>query len=182
MKHRIKKILRLIPVVILTLLLITLLHEVGHLIVALLAGARITEFNIFLHDAHISYDGGNFTPFMGMWCDANGALFPLFVSYIYALFFRKKSKNFFYRFFSFLFCFVTSTSLIIWVYTPVLYLAGIRYMKDDGFKFVDKFIMYHHPLFISVAALLLMGVGALLMVKKGLFRAYWDTLVEIKGK
>lgn len=37
-----------------------LLHEGGHALVALLCGARVTEFSLL--GAHMSYEGGAFTP------------------------------------------------------------------------------------------------------------------------
>ena len=128
MKHKVIYIFTLLGAVFLELLIYVILHEGGHVLVALIAGARITEFNIFVTNAHMAYEGGNFTPFLNMWIDANGALLPLLVSYIYALFYRKNIRNRFYRIFSFLFCFVNAMQLMVWVITPFLYINGIKDM------------------------------------------------------
>ena len=178
MERRIRMILRVIPAAFLALMLYVILHEGGHTVVALLAGSRITEFNIFLNNAHMSFDGGNYSPFMTMWLHANGALLPLVVSFVYALIFRKEIRNSFYRIFSFLFCMVSSISLIVWVVIPVLYLNGVRDMGEDGFKFVDEFSRYFSPLIVSVVALLLMSIGIFLIVWKGLLKSY---ISEIKA-
>ena len=62
-------------------ILVTLLHEFGHTMVMLLVGATITNFSIFT--AHVSAVGGDYTNLSSIWMHANGALFPLVISYLY---------------------------------------------------------------------------------------------------
>ena len=182
MERRIKKILRVIPAAFCALLLYVILHEGGHTIVAILAGSRITEFNISLSNAHMSFEGGYYTPFMAMWREANGALLPLFIAYVYALLFRKESKNTFYRLFSFLFCLVNTASMIVWVVIPVLYMNGHYDQGEDGFKFVNLFSRYQSPVLVSIVALILFGTGIFLIVKKGILQAYIDEIRTIAAR
>ena len=76
-----------------------LLHEFGHMIVMLSVGATITDFSIFT--AHVSADGGNYTNLSDMFMNVNGALFPLIISYLYTLLYKKGSTKSFYRIFSY---------------------------------------------------------------------------------
>ena len=43
------------------------------------------------------HSGGNFTALSALFLSANGILFPLFLSYIYAFLYRAAAKNKFYR-------------------------------------------------------------------------------------
>ena len=81
--------------------------------IMILVGARITDFSIFL--AHLSTDGGDFTDFMEMWMHANGALFPLFISYIYVLLYNKNNSKRFYRIFSCLSAIAALCPMLSWV-------------------------------------------------------------------
>ena len=180
MEHRVKLIFTMISAMCLELLIYVILHEGGHTIVALIAGARITEFNILVNNAHMAYEGGNFTPFLNMWIDANGALLPLLVSYIYALFYKKNIRNRFYRIFSFLFCFVNAMQLMVWVITPFLYINGIKDMSDDSFKFIDKFNYYHNPLIISLVSAVRVGTGIFLVIKRGIFNSFIEVIKDVR--
>ncbi len=66
-----------------------LMHEFGHMIVMLSVGATITNFSIFT--AHVSAVGGDYTNLSNMCMNANGALFPLIISYLYTLLYKKDS-------------------------------------------------------------------------------------------
>lgn len=180
MKHKVRFILMMILAMCLELLIYVVLHEGGHTLVALMAGARITEFNIFVTNAHMAYEGGNFTPFLSMWIDANGALVPLLVSYIYALLYRKEIKNHFYRIFSFLICFVNAMSAMVWVLTPFLFINGYSDMSDDSFKFINKFNYYHNPLIISLVSAVLVGTGIFLVIKRGIFRSFIEVIKDVR--
>ena len=180
MEHKVRYIFKMISAMCLELLIYVILHEGGHTMVALIAGARITEFNILVSNAHMAYEGGNFTPFLSMWIDANGALVPLLVSYIYALLYRKEIKNHFYRIFSFLFCFVNAMSMMVWVISPFLFINGIKDMSDDSCKFIDKFNYYHNPLIISLVSFILVGIGIFLVLKKGIFKSFIEVIKEVR--
>ena len=84
-----------------TVFIYILLHELGHMIVMLSAGATITDFSIFT--AHVSGIGGNYTNLSNLWLHANGALLPVIVALIYALFYKKDAESVFYHQFSYMF-------------------------------------------------------------------------------
>lgn len=108
-----KVIRMLIPAVLLSTFLYILLHEFGHVIVLWTVGADITEFSIL--SAHVSYIGGEWTNLSDRWMHVNGAFFPLVVSFIYMLFYKKSIANIFYRLFSVFFIFMPICSLLAWL-------------------------------------------------------------------
>ena len=60
MNLKVKKILSLLASAVLMVPAYILLHEGGHALVAVLCGARITEFSVL--GAYMGYEGGVFTP------------------------------------------------------------------------------------------------------------------------
>ncbi len=99
-----------------------LLHEFGHMIVMLSVGATITNFSIFT--SHVSAVGGDYTNLSNICMDANGALFPLFISYVYTLLYKKDSTKSFYRIFSYVVTLMPIVSMLAWVILPFVYLQG----------------------------------------------------------
>ena len=153
------------------------LHESGHMIVMLSAGAAIADFSILT--AHVSADGGNYTNLSNMWLHSNGALFPLLFSYLYALLYQKGSKKSFYRIFSYIVTLVPVASLLAWVILPFVYLRGNAPVNDDVTKFLTLFCEKYHPLIVSAAAVVLIGIGVALMIKK---RVIHNFIEEINQK
>ena len=173
---------RIIGIVILSSVLAILLyiffHECGHLLVMLSAGTRIDEFSILT--AHVSGHGGNYTESTELWLHANGALFPLFLSYFYVLIYNSRSCNAFYRIFSFFIALVPLGSMLAWVVIPVLYLFQEAPRGDDVTLFLDHFSRYGSPVFVSIGALLLLAFGVFLMVKKKVLQNCIDTVAELR--
>ncbi len=144
------------------LFLYVLFHETGHLIVMLSAGATVTDFSIF--GAHVSGTGGNYTNISDLWLHANGTFLPLVLSYLVLLFYRSgRSSGLFYQSFFYFVALVPISSLLAWVFIPFLYQSGNAPVGDDVTQFLLNF---SHPVLVSIAALLLIGAGVLLMVKK----------------
>ena len=143
------------------------LHEFGHTIVMLSAGAEITDFSIFT--AHVSGDGGNYTNLSRMWLCANGALFPLIISYIYTLLYQKGNTNTFYRIFSY---------MLAWVIIPVVFLQGNAPINDDVTMFLAVFCNNYHPLIVSAAAAVLIGISVLLMIKRRVIHNFVEVIKQ----
>lgn len=148
------------------LFLYVLLHESGHMIVMLSAGATITSFSIFT--AHVSAAGGEYSTLSALWLDANGALLPLAASLVYMLLYRKGSQKSFYRIFSFLVTLIPTASLLAWVLIPFLFLGGNAPASDDVTHFLSAFP--YHPLIVSAVAAALIGISAVLIHKKRILR------------
>ncbi|MDO5152127.1 MAG: hypothetical protein Q4D50_02060 [Eubacteriales bacterium] len=153
-----------------TVFLYILLHELGHTVVMLSAGATITEFSII--SAHVSGTGGNYTDLSDLWLHANGALLPVIVALIYALLYKKDAKSVFYHLFSYVFLLIPIGSLFAWVIIPFLYLQGNAPAGDDVTNFLYNFSQNHHPLLVSAAAAFLIAAGVTAMVKRGIFRNF----------
>lgn len=146
------------------LVLYIILHEMGHCIVAVACGARITEFSIFT--AHMSYTGGSFTDISDLWLHANGMAFPLIVSYVYMLCYQKEKESVFYRIFSYLVVIMPTASVLAWVVIPVVYLVGNAPVGDDVTKFLNNFCTRYSPVYVTIGALVLIMITVVLMVKK----------------
>lgn len=160
-----------------TLYLYIFLHELGHMMVMLLAGATIMNFSIFT--AHVSAVGGDYTSLSDMWMNANGAFLPLMVSYIYTLLYKKDSTKSFYRIFSYMVTLIPVSSMLAWVIIPFVYLQGNAPINDDVTRFLVAFCENYHPLIVSVAAVVLIGIGVVLMIRK---RVIHNFIGEIKQK
>lgn len=156
------------------------LHEFGHMIVILASGASVTEFSIVR--AHVSYSEGLFTVNQNLWINVNGALFPLLISYIYAIAYRRNLKNIFYRVFSVVVCGGAACSLLAWVVIPILYYWGKAPTGDDVTKFIFYFSLDHNPIFISMIAGALHVFSVYLIVKNGIMKVdFTSTSAPLKS-
>ena len=163
---------------ILVVVLYILFHETGHLIVMLSAGEVIDDFSIL--SAHVSGHGGEYTFVSDLWLNVNGAVLPLIVSLVYLLFYKKDRNNTFYRMFSFFTGLVPISSLLAWVIIPFVYLNGTAPPNDDCTKFLMSFSQIANPLFVSAAALVIVVLGSILFIKKGVLRNYIYELQALK--
>ena len=175
MDNKVKKVLYVFESALLSIFLYIILHEGGHMIVMLSAGATITDFSILT--AHVSGVGGNYTNASDLWLQANGALLPVIVSFIYMLFYKKESRSMFYHIFSYMFCLIPVGSLFAWVIIPFVYMQGNAPAGDDVTKFLYNFTHDYHPLLVSAVAVLIIAVGIILMIKKEIIKTF---IVEIR--
>ena len=164
--------------VLLILFLYILIHETGHLIVMLCAGAKITSFSILT--AHVSGEGGNYTDTSDLWLHANGAFLPVLVSYVWMLFYRKDIRNSFYRIFSWFVCLVPASSLLAWVFIPFLWMKGNAPVNDDVTNFLFNFSQSHHPLLVSLGAIVLIAVSVVLAVRKQVVKNMFETVRSVR--
>ena len=174
----IKFILTLLVSAIVTMFLYILLHEFGHVIVMLSAGDRITEFSILR--AHVSGEGGNYTNTSDLWKHANGTIFPLLLSYVFLLFYRKESNNTVYRVFSLLLGISPAFSLLTWFVKPFAYVEGTFTPGDDTTQFLYNFSQGYSPIIVSIAAAVLFGISIFLIIKKGVLRNIIDEIKSVR--
>lgn len=170
MDNKVKKAVCVFTSVLLVILLYIILHEAGHLIVMLSAGATITDFSIL--SAHVSGMGGNYTNVSGLWLHANGALLPVIVSFVYMLLYNKNSKSIFYHAFSYMICLMPIVSLLAWVIIPFVYMQGNAPAGDDVTKFLYNFTLDYHPLIVSVVAVVMIAAGVIIMMKKEIIKTF----------
>ena len=154
----------------LVLVLYIAFHEFGHMIVMLSAGATIDDFSIL--GAHVSAHGGEYTIISDMWLHANGTLFPLIAAFLYLAFYRRERKNTFYRTFSFFAGLTPICSLLTWVFIPIAFVNGRAPVGEDVTSFLLSFSQIGSPFIVSAAAALLFGIGAVLMIRKGVLKNY----------
>lgn len=164
MGKKAKNFLLLLVSVVLALVIYILLHELGHLIVMVSAGATIDNFSIVT--AHVSATGGEYTNLSDLWLQANGALLPVFTAYIYMFFYKSNNAKSFYRIFSYMIVLIPVASMLAWLIIPVMYIGGNAPINDDVTKFLYIFSHDFHPLIVSVVAAMIIGIGVALMIKK----------------
>ena len=171
MNPKVKKILYLLFSLIISLPAYIILHEGGHALVAVLCGARITEFSLI--GAYMSYDGGVFSPAMYSLFHCAGMLLPVMAAIIYMLAYRA-SGGLFCRIFSFVFLLLPFGSILSWVFVPILYMAGCAPQSDDVTKFIIS--SGFEPWVVATVAVLLFAGCALLTVYKRVIQNWWDAV------
>ena len=164
----------------LTLFLYIILHESGHMIVMLSAGARITEFSIL--GAHVSGEGGSYTNISDLGLHANGAFLPLLISYVYLLLYRSGSENSFYRTFSCFFGLIPAISMIAWIIIPFTFISGNAPLNDDVTLFLENFSHDFSPLAVSAAAALFMGIGIAIIIRKKVLRNFMEEIKRVRDE
>ena len=179
MQKKVKFILTMFASAILTVFIYIVLHETGHMIVMLSAGARITEFSIF--GAHISGEGGNYTNASDLWLHANGALFPLLLSYIYLLLYKTDSQNPYYRIVSLFVSLIPAFSMLAWFIIPFVFMSGNAPAGDDVTLFLYNFSQGHSPVIVSIIAALLIGISIVLIIKKKVFHNYIEVIKGLRA-
>lgn len=177
MNKKLKKILNVLLAFMVALVVYIVLHEFGHMIVMLSAGAKITEFSILT--AHVTSAGGSYNNLSDLWLHVNGVAFPVIALMIYMLLYSKKTKNMFYHIFSFVFSVCTIGTMGAWVFIPFLYMQGNAPVGDDVTNFLYNFTHDHHPLLVSGVALFIMTVAIAIMIKKGIVKNY---ILEIRSE
>ena len=175
MSSQTQKIGNLIVSVWISLFMYILLHEFGHLIIALLCGSTITEFSIL--KAHVSFTGGIYNGYSSMFLHSAGVLFPVICLFVYLLVYRDFHNNW-YKMFSYIVCVMPICSLLAWVFVPVLYVCNQAPIGDDVTKFLDIFDKSFHPLMVSVFASIVIIVLVMLVVKKGIIRNFKEVMKE----
>ena len=170
LEQKIKKLLLVFAAAALTIVIYIFLHEMGHLIVMVSAGATITDFSILT--AHVSAIGGEYTNLSDLWLNANGALLPVVVGFLNMILYNPKNTNAFYRFFTYMLALMPIGSLFAWLFLPIAYVNGNAPAADDVTKFLDNFSRNYHPMLVSLAAMIMVGSGVALMLKKRMFHNF----------
>lgn len=67
--------------------------------------------------------------------------------------------------------------MLAWVIIPFAYLQGKAPINDDVTNFLTIFCENYHPLIVSAVAVVLIGIGIVLMIKK---RVIHNFIEEIK--
>lgn len=132
------------------------------------AGAIIEDFSIFT--AHVIATGGNYTKTGELWLQANGACLPMICMIVYLLFYKKDNTSSFYHFFSYVVALFPIGSMLAWVFIPFSYIDGNAPVSDDVTKFLNVFSQDYHPLVVSAAAVIIIGISIVIIVKKDIIR------------
>lgn len=165
MSERRKRILILMLASGAAVILYIFLHELGHCVVALACGARITEFSIIT--AHMSSEGGRFTDFRSMMLNCNGALFPYLIGLVWMAASGAARGGRFYKSLSFFYFTAAMYSVLPWIFIPITFIRGYAPAGDDVTKFLITFTSSgRNPLIVTAAALLALIFNIALMMRK----------------
>lgn len=178
--YKVKVLLYLILAAGLGVLIYILLHETGNMIVMLSVGAKIESFSIFT--AHVTASGGNYSEMSELRLHMNGAVIPIMCTYVYAMLYKKESKNLFYIFMSYIIALIPIGSLFAWVFVPFVYLDGSAPAADDVAKFLDIFSKEYSPLIVSAVAVLFMVIGIFIMIRKKILYYFFIVLKDLGGR
>lgn len=179
--HKVKEVLRLVlPTALISALLYIVLHELGHTIVLWSVGADITEFSVL--SAHVSYNGGAWTDMSDRWMHLNGAFFPLVITVVYMLLYKRNNANEFYCIFSGFFVLMPILSLLAWVIIPILYTFGQDVEGDDVYKFLYNFCFDYPAYLVSICAMAVMCCCVYVAVKKGIVKNFRTAIKTVKTR
>ena len=148
-----------------------LMHELGHGIVALAAGSRITRFSLIR--GFISTSGGIKGVFVRQLFYAAGFLLPALSAAVYSCLYRREDSPM-YRTFSALYETVCVSALLDWIVTPVLWLCHRAPAGDDCTMFLMNYPC--HPLTVTAAVTALAVLLILLAHKRGILPDFMETV------
>ena len=148
-----------------------LVHEIGHSIVALASGARITGFSLIR--GFVSTSGGHKGYLIRQLFYTAGFLLPSLSAAVYALLYRR-GESVMYRIFSALYETVCAASLLDWIVTPFLWLLRRAPRGDDCTMFLEFYP--YHPLTVSAAVAALAFLLIFLAARRGIFLDFMETV------
>ena len=178
MNQTVKRIFSLLLSGAFVVVLYILFHELGHMIVMLSAGEIIDDFSIL--GAHVSGHGGAYTNISDLWLHSNGAILPIFISYVYLMFYKHDSNNALYKFFSYFVALVPICSMLAWIIIPFLFLNDKAPAGDDCTKFLFNFAQGGHPLVVSLVALMIVVGGIVLVIRKRVFLNFMEEVRKLR--
>jgi hypothetical protein len=158
-----------------TILYITL-HELGHTVVAVACGARITNFSII--NAKMAYEGGTFTPVTQSLLNVAGMIFPLLIAAISVCFYKKNSESIIYHIGYLFFTMVSTTAALTWIIIPITALFSQPPAGDDVTKFM--LVSGWHPQSIAIGALLIFSLMIIWVFLKGLPFAFIQVVKTVQ--
>ena len=164
-----KMILQTAGALLIWLLLIylyTLFHEGGHALVAIMYGGRIDSF-VLGFGAHIVKSGTNFTPVGESLFYSAGVLLPALSLAVALKFYNRRVKSLIFHYIYAAITIMIIGSFFAWLVIPVMSLFTEPPPGDDVSRFLE--ISGLNPLLVSLIALLLMFLLALIAYKKGLY-------------
>ena len=157
--------------------LLIFMHELGHGIVAVVSGAKITRFNLL--KGFIETDGGTRGYIVRQLFYAAGQIFPGISAVVYACLYRRGGEEL-YRLFSFLYETVCVFSLFDWVVTPVQEMFGRAPAGDDCTMFLENYSF--HPLTVSIAALCAAALLIFVSLRRGIPADFMETVRDCLDK
>ncbi|MFT3984350.1 MAG: hypothetical protein QM697_10615 [Lachnospiraceae bacterium] len=152
------------------------MHELGHTIVAIVCGAKITQFSIL--GAHMSYSGGTFSKTMFSLFHAAGMLFPIILTVPIIISYKRDQKSVLYHCCHMTVCLWGVSPLLAWLIVPVVSMVSFPPQGDD----VAKFIMSSewHPMIVFACALAILVGMLVLLIKMGIIQEFSAMLKSSK--
>lgn len=130
------------------------IHELGHGIVVIASGGRITRLSIAL--ARTWYDGADTSPWAVSLNNIAGMLLPVLLSLAGLFFYQNKVRSFIYQFAYGLFLVMTTSSVLVWIFLPVISLFAQTSPTDD----VTRFLVSSNlpPLLVAVMGIIIIAL------------------------
>lgn len=157
----------------------TFLHEGGHALVALAAGARIDSFTLG-PNAHMSHSGGSFTTLTESLLHCAGVALPVLVLVGALLAYRRTSGSDVYHVLHAVLAVSITASVLPWVVIPVVALVGTAPAGDDVTHLIEASGV--SPLVVAAVALATLGGLVALAVTRGLPQTVGRAMREVRAR
>jgi hypothetical protein len=139
----------------------------GHGIIGLLSGGTIDRF-ILGFNARIYIINAQYNDFTYPLMNVFGLMLPVLILLIVLLTYKKAIENGFYHIFTYIFSIGIISSLLAWVFLPIISLFDKIPENDDVARFLNNAEI--HPLFVSLIALIIFSLLILIAIRKGLLK------------
>ena len=158
-----KDLKKILCAAIISIFLVTFLHELGHCIAVWFYGGRVTEFQfILLWDAHMNFEGDGLggKPLIHL----AGPLFPVLIAFCLLFTYRRNSKRTFVYYLKTIYIFACISSLSLWIFLPILFQNGVWDPSEDIYKFL--IISEISPVVVILTAAAAILLMAYIFIKK----------------
>ena len=158
-----KDLKKILFAAIISIFLVTFLHELGHCIAVWFYGGRVTEFQfILLWDAHMNFegDGLGWKPLIHL----AGPIFPVLIAFCLLFTYRRDSEKTFVYYLKTIYIFACISSLSLWILSPILFLNGVWEPSEDIYRFL--LISEISPVVVILTATAAILLMAFIYIKK----------------
>ena len=163
-------VFQLVLIFVMNLFVCSLIHEIGHAIIAIACGGKISRLKLGF-DAYIETKQTKYNKFTKSLMYANGTIFPNVIILFLLLFYKKDSMNFLYQFMYFIFFMTFIFSFIPWLIIPLLK----TYPENDDVTFFIQSSQLN-PLSISLVVMFILIGAIILFVNKGMPKTFFHYL------
>ncbi len=168
MNTKVKFFLSIIGAAIIAIVLYTVLHELGHSVVAVACGAELTGFSIV--NAKMSYEGGSFNQVTNSLLYVAGLTLPILIVFVLLCFYRQNKEGIPYHCLYLMLSMITVFSSLAWIFLPLVSLFEALPAGDDVTMFMAASGI--SPVIVMLGASLTILFMVWFVMRRGLFSSF----------